>query len=46
MTSNTLRKALAKNSAQADVDGLFSTRQVCDASAANLVNSASLSNGR
>ena len=31
MTSATLRKSLAKNSAQADVDGLFSTRQITDA---------------
>jgi hypothetical protein len=31
MTSNTLRKALNKNSAQADADGLFSTKQITDA---------------
>jgi len=31
MTSATLRKSLGKNSAQADVDGLFSTRQITDA---------------
>jgi hypothetical protein len=31
MTSNTLRKALKKNSAQADAGGLFSTKQICDA---------------
>jgi hypothetical protein len=30
-TSNTLRKALNKNSAQPDTDGCFSTRQITDA---------------
>jgi hypothetical protein len=31
MTHNTLRKSLNKNSAQADADGLYSTKQVIDA---------------
>jgi hypothetical protein len=31
MTSNTLRKSLAKNSAVPDADGLFTTRQITDA---------------
>jgi hypothetical protein len=31
LTPNTLRKALNKNSAQADAAGLYSTRQICDA---------------
>jgi hypothetical protein len=30
MTSNTLRKSLAKNSAAPDADGLFTTRQITD----------------
>jgi hypothetical protein len=30
-TSHTLRRALAKNSATPDADGLYSTRQICDA---------------
>jgi hypothetical protein len=31
LTSNTLRKALNKNSAQAGENGLYTTRQICDA---------------
>ena len=31
MTSNTLRKALNKNSAKGDADGCFSTKQIADA---------------
>ena len=31
MTSNTLRKALNKNSAKADADGLYTTKQIMDA---------------
>jgi hypothetical protein len=31
LTGPTLRKLLAKNSAQADADGLYSTKQICDA---------------
>jgi hypothetical protein len=31
MTSNTLRKSLAKNSPAPDADGLYTTKQITDA---------------